>query len=420
MEENVGIDAIELLSQVTKQYLTSGDFNGYGARLLLGKQNTAVVCDLIRSRKIDLVRGDGHPNPHIKAFDAETVEVQISKIHESGLEGCLYPTPEHLFEIKAGDEETAPFTEEMMRGTPQLTFRTFDLRALEWYRNDPRFEFKVDDIHGRILQIEGTQIEGRRVISDGLEFLEFGFAYDDEMNRAIAVFVRYLHDLPSEQQQEMKRNELKGTYRLHPDFYRTQILGKFPERPSIYDAFLEEKQHINAICNLIGRPNLFRTILREDTRPLGFGILLRPTKKEFRDFALQLDQLLGDDLNPSFFDGLIERFNYLTDSTGKAVKQPKGTISLLEEWIEAKFRTKDKQPLEEMFRNFRAVRRERMKPAHIIEDNVFDQKFISDQRELISMAYDAVHTLRMLLENHPAATSYRVPDHIRDAKVWTY
>lgn len=32
---------------------------------------------------------------------------------------------------------------------PQLSYRNFDLRALECYRNEPRFEFDVDDIHGR-------------------------------------------------------------------------------------------------------------------------------------------------------------------------------------------------------------------------------------------------------------------------------
>lgn len=410
----------EILSQVIDRYLQSGGFNGLGVVNLKSSDDVQVVRDLIAAKKLDLVRGDGHPNPHIKAFDPEPFETQLEKVEKDGLAGCMYPTAEALSEIGAGSNETAPYTKELMQGAPQLVHRPFDLRALEWYRNDPRFDFDVDDIHGRILQRGGTQVADRKVILDGLEFFEFGFAYDDDMNRAVAAFVRYLHDLPQAQQIEMKKHELKGEYKLHPDFFRTQIIGDFPERPSIYDAFLEEKQHINNICELMGKPKLFRTEFEENRRPRGFGILIRPTKKEFRDFALQLDQLLSDDLNRNFFKGDIELNRKLTDEDGNAVTQSKGTIILLEEWLGSKYKSVDPEPMKEMFLDFRAVRQTRQKPAHKVEDNEFDQKYIADQRDLISKAYGAVHTLRMVLENHPAARSYEVPDHIRNARVWTF
>ena len=54
------------------------------------------------------------------------------------------------------------------------------------------------------------------------------------------------------------------------------------------------------MCELIGKPKLFRTEHHDSKRPSGFGILIRPTKKAFRDFALQLDQLLSDDTNFKF------------------------------------------------------------------------------------------------------------------------
>ena len=415
MVENSRVEKI--IAQVVECYLKSGDFNGYSVGHLNG--DVAAVVELISKRKLDLVRGDGHPNPHIKAFDAEAVDIQLGKIEKDGLAGCLYPTPELLNELGAGDAETAPYTRELMQGVPQLVHRSFDLRALEWYRNDPRFDFDVDDIHGRILQREGTQVADRRVILDGLEFLEFGFAYDEKGNRAVAAFVRYLHDLPSELQVEMQKHQLSGKHQLHPDFFRTQIIGDFPERPSIYDTFLEEKKHINNICVLMGKPKLFRTEFGDNKRPRGFGILIRPTKKEFRDFALQLDQLLSDDLNREFFKGDIEVNRKLTDADGNEVVQPKGTIALLEEWIAIKFRPVEIEPMEKMFANFRTVRKTRQKPAHKVEDNEFDQKYVADQRDLISSAYGAVHTLRMVLENHPEARDYKVPDHIRTARVWT-
>ncbi|WP_298975661.1 hypothetical protein [uncultured Roseobacter sp.] len=408
-----------ILDQVVETYLQSGDFNGMGIIQLTSASDVNAVCQLISDRMLDLVRGDGHPNPHIKAFPAEEVGVQLEKIEKDGLAGCLYPTPEYLSQIGAGKDETAPYSRELMEGAPQLSHRAFDLRALEWYRNDPRFEFDVDDIHGRILQKEGTSVAGRPVVRDGLEFLEFGFAYDKDMNRAVAAFIRYLHDLPEDQQQEMKKYELEGDYNLHPDFFRTQIIGDFPERISIYDAFLQEKIQINRMCDLIRKPRLFRTEFEDFNRPRGFGILIRPTKKEFRDFALQLDQLLSDDMNAKFFEGDLAITRTLTDEDGKDVVQRKGTIQLLEEWIGSKFKPSEPALMIEMFKNFRSVRKVRQKPAHVVEDNEFDQKYVIEQRDLISAAYGAVHTLRMVLENHPLCKSHEVPDYLREAKVWT-
>ncbi|MBD8892881.1 AAA family ATPase [Roseibium litorale] len=408
-----------ILNEVLGFYLESGDFNGLGVFLMTSAADVAVIRELVSDGSLDLVRGDAHPNPHIKAFPADSVELQLEKIDALGLAGCLYPTPQLLKERNAGANEAAPYTRALKEGAPQLSYRAFDLRALEWYRNDPRFDFDVDDIHGRILQKEGTQVAERAVVLDGLEFFEFGFAYDEEMHRALAAFIRYLHDLPEAQQIEMQKHELPGLYKLHPDFFRTQIIGDFPERMSIYDAFLQEKVEINRMCELMGKPKLFRTEYVDLKRPRGFGILIRPTKKEFRDFALLLDQLLSDDLNREFFKGDLELNRNLTDEDGNRVTQSKGTIQLLEEWIGSKLRPAEPAAMAELFDNLRAVRKVRQKPAHIVEDNEFDQNYVAEQRELITKAYDAVRTLRMVLENHPATRGHEVPDYLREAKVWT-
>ena len=408
-----------IVKKVVDKYLCSGDFNGLSVEALGSSVDINEVTQLIEKRALDLVRGDGHPNPHIKAFPAEPVNVQLEKIEEDGLAGCIYPTPELLKEWCASCEENAPYTRELMEGVPQLIHRAFDLRSLEWYRNDPRFEFYNDDIHGCISLKEGKHISGSAVARDSLNFFKFGFAYNDKMERAIATFVRYLHDLPEEQQIEMKRDELSENYYLHPDFYRTQIIGEFPERISIYNAFLEEKTHINKMCKLIGKPNLFRSEHSFHDRPLEFGILIRPTKKEFGDFTLRLDQLLSDDINPKFFKGSIELNQYMTDAKGKKFTQQKGTILLLEEWIKSSFKTSETEAVGTILANIRAVRTARQKPAHKIEKNEFNQKYVVEQRELIIKAFVAVRMLRMVIENHRLARNYKIPDYLREGKVWT-
>jgi hypothetical protein len=86
----------KILNRALETYLQSGDFNGMGVAQLTQAGDTALIKELIADGLLDLVRGDGHPNPHIKAFQAEPIDVQLKKIDEAGLAGCLYPTPQLL------------------------------------------------------------------------------------------------------------------------------------------------------------------------------------------------------------------------------------------------------------------------------------------------------------------------------------
>ena len=310
----MSIDSEKLLTKVREYYETSRDFNGLPIHLLdiTNLHLNDIIVELIRSEEIDLVRGDGHPNPHIKALPAEPIYTQIRKIDGQGLgTGCLYPTPKHLKHFGTKHSEDAPFTSELELSTPQLDFRAFDLRILEWYRNDPRYYCNINDIQGRIYRRPDAQVADSQIVQDELDNFKFGFAHNDKLERAVAVCLRDLHKLPPEQQRYLASYQLKSAYKLHPDFFRTKIIGDFPEGISIYDAFLEEKQIINEICEKIGYQPLFRSNKTAYTRPSEFGILIRPTKKEFNDFALLLDKLLSDDLNRDFFKDTIPGFRDL-------------------------------------------------------------------------------------------------------------
>jgi hypothetical protein len=404
-------------------YLGSRDFNGLPVLAIHGDKQAlqASVIELIADRRIDLVRGDYHPNPHIKAFESESPEEQIEKIHKDGLgTGCIYPTPETLAKIDLGRDFAAePYTLELSRGAPQLSHRAFDLRVLEWYRNDPRYRYSVNDVHGQIAIREEFRQDKLVNPKDTLELFRFGFAYNDDMIRAVAVFLRGLHGLSPEHQSLLRGYDLGEGYQLHPDFYRNAILGEWSERVSIYDAFLEEKFHINEMSRRMGKSPLFRTEYRNHTRPQGFAILIRPTLKELRDFVLLLDQLLSDDIDRAFFEDDMPTSEVLTKADGTEIKQPIGTITLLEQWLGANFRSADKEAPADLIKAIRKVRNARQKPAHKIEDNHFEQKYLLEQRDLIVAAFDAVRTIRMILENHPKVRGYKIPSYLREAKVWS-
>ena len=219
----------ELLAKVVKQYLESGDFNGYRVTPDL---DAKLIATLISDRDLELHCADRHPNPSIRAFPADAIGEQIGKIHH--VDGCLYPTPEFLKQHVTSDGER-PFTTMLAQGAAQLEFRAFDLSVLEFYRNDPRYYYSTDDIHGTIsVRQEHSGLRD----SDQVFLQTFGYCYDEDFNRAVAVFLRYLHDLTPEHQRIWQARLLDRKHHLHPDYYRTS-----PEHQRIWQARLLDRKH---------------------------------------------------------------------------------------------------------------------------------------------------------------------------------
>ena len=135
---------------------------------------------------------------------------------------------------------------------------------------------------------------------------------------------------------------------------------------------------------------------------------------------LLLDQMMSDNINKKFFAGEIaDEYDYERDD-GKVEVRKKGTIAILEEWIDRYFRPEDEGPIDEMKATFKKVRKLRQKPAHSVQEDVFDQKYIKDQRELILGAYRAVRTLRQILANHPGvkASPPEINEQLWKGEIW--
>jgi hypothetical protein len=248
----------------------------------------------------------------------------------------------------------------------------------------------------------------------------FGFAYNRQMHRAVASLLWYLSNLSPEHQAIWQAKELRGTYQLHPDYYRSAIIGDWPERVSVFVAFLEEIRVINRMTAAMGRPPLFRNQISPDKRHREFGFLIRPTSKEFDDFRQVLDKLVSDSLNPKFFQGVTNPEEEIKRRNGRIEVRRKGTLRLLGEWLRASVRLREPEVLDEMLSAFEAIRQNRNRPAHRIDDNTFDQRYFRQQRELIVGAYSAMRTLRLILANHPAAKGVDVPDWLCPSRINIY
>ncbi len=420
------LDRTKVLDSITTFYLESHDFNGYPVYKLKedyrlsDSEAKVLIEELVSSGQVDVTLTG---NTHIKPFNIPDTTAQIAGLEalEFSEHFCLYPKPKNLSKLpELNKYNDRPYTKALAMGQGQLEYRTFDLSVLEHYRNDPRYLYETDSIHGNISVRDAFYESSAMEERDQVILSSFGFAYDDEMNRAVAVYLRYLSELSPEHQQIWRAKELAATYKLHPDYFRTTILGEWGTRIPIFDAFIAELTIINEMTERMNMPPMFRHTYSEE-RPREFAFLLRPTLAEFNRFVLLLDKMMSDNLNKRFFSAAsIPLEDEEERPGGKVVVTPRGTIALLEAWMRRYFRPADPKPVEKIFAAFRKVRKIRQQPAHKVDEDAFDQQHFKNQRQLIIEAYDAVRHIRQALANHPLVQRNppRIQEELFDGKIW--
>lgn len=410
----------QLLKKIVDYYLESHDFNGTPFHALNGdlSEIRQSIADLVETGQITVNFGDIHPNSHIKAFEAEPIQDQIRKISEVGLENaCFYPGKIALEQyVNRTQYEGKPFSLMLALGEPQLAFRSFDLSVLEFYRNDPRFVYDCDDVSGRISVTSKFYEKSEMRQSDQVHLQTFGFSYDSNMNRAAAVFLRYLHDLSPEHQQIWKAKLLSDEYRMHPDYWASSM-GHWPEGTSVFEAFIGEMEIINEISQRMGRPPFFKKVFKEDDRPRHFGFLIRPTLKEFNEFAHLLDKMISENIDLDFFQNEVSYYYEQTNPDGTIQRQHKGSLTILNDWLNAKARFPKPELKEKMIGDFKNVRKLRQPQAHAVQQDDFDQQYLHKQRQLISDTFGAMRSLRSLFQCHPKGKEYKVPEWLEGAKI---
>ncbi|MEW6411145.1 MAG: AAA family ATPase [Candidatus Zixiibacteriota bacterium] len=413
---------------VAHHYLDSGDFNG------LPISDLEAVFEITHEQAIDITRKSivdelvciTHPgnssNAHIKASVVGPIKDQLAALEKYGNSTiCLYPTESILKElVNESDFTDRPFTLMLCLGQPQLRLLCFDLSVLEFYRNDPRFYYVNTDLDGRIGVTDEYWDNEKMKDHDKVMLKTFGFAIDKELNRAVTVFICYLSRLTPEHQKHWQKYILREDYIPHPDYVRTHLEGKFPERLPIFVAFLEEMKVINNMCVAIDRKPLFRCVFDVHTKPREFTFLIRPTQKEYRGFLQTLDKMVSDNIDISFFLNEVELEVDELRNDGRVKVTQKGSLQVLSDWLDAHFVTEEKQPISEMVSTFREIRKLRQKPAHTIESDQFEPSLLGEQRELMIRAYRGMKTLRLILANFPGADSVKVPKPLRESLIWTY
>ncbi len=415
----------KLVDAVTAHYLTSGDFNGTSISSINAsdKERRKAIAEMVTSGKLSVEFGDEHPNAYVKAFPSPSVQEQLKNLASADFQyACVYPSNSHLAAV-VGQSQYAgqPYTLRLALGAGQMEYVSFDLAVLERYRNDPRYHYDTNDFSGKIVVKTEDYLSPRMPERDKVLLETFGFGHDKDVTvRVVAVFLRYLRHLSPEHQEFWKSHEIAGEYLLHP-VYRDIALGNWYTGISILRAITEEMRVINGMCERMKRPPLFKEDYTGDKRPRKFGFLLRPTLEEFNAFVQLLEKMLSGNINFAFFKDEVAAEYMETRSDGTVVAKPKGSVTMLKEWLATNFTPSgpgSAEELERMFATFRKIIRMRQQPAHVLNDDVLDQAYFRQQRELVIETYHAVRALRMAFSTHPDAVGYEVPGPLLKGRIW--
>lgn len=356
-------------------------------------------------------------NPHIKQFDF-LIDKQLEYLEKNGFsQVCFYPTEILLNKtLKTDKFDNRPFTKMLAYGKPQLMPIFFKIEILNSYVTDPRYDVEhSSDYSGMICYKSETDLEEQ----DQILLETFGIGYKEEHERVIVVYLRYLSDLTPEHQQRWFTYIEKSKCREVYEYYQNSILGEWAEYSSIYEAFIEELHHINNMSEKMFGKRLFIRDYK-DERPEDFRTIFIPTLENYYKFVHVLDKLMSENISKEFFKGKVKLENEIERKDGKIIIQPKGTIKLFEEWLKKTVKIKKEEDFDLIFKPFKMVRKLRQKPAHAINQNIYDKSYFKIQDDLIHQCYTSVRMIRLLFANHPAVKSYKVPDWLYDGKIKTF
>jgi hypothetical protein len=187
------------------------------------------------------------------------------------------------------------------------------------------------------------------------------------------------------------------------------------------EAATEEMRAINAMCARMGRPSLFKQDYAGEKRPRKFGFLLRPTLEEFSAFVQLLEKMLSGNIDFAFFRKEVALEYTETRRDGTVVAKPKGSITVLKEWLVEHFTPSGAagaEELERTFATFKKIIRMRQEPAHAVKEDAFDPAYFRQQRGLVVDTYYAVRALRMAFSSHPDCAGYELPQSLLKGRIW--
>ncbi|WP_162791969.1 hypothetical protein [Pseudosulfitobacter sp. DSM 107133] len=410
----------KILAEVVEHFLSTADrdqFNGLGAKALLKfssneRELRDALSELIANGSINCVFSKFEINIHIKRFPDIPVGKQLECVLNEELSSfCVYPSSAEVAKnCDLSKWSSRPFSKALLLVEPQLSFRSFEMAALERYINDPRYQVHFADYMGTMSIGDEAYREEGFLDRDKVSLQTFGLGIGKNSLPYLIVFLRYLANL-SPGHQQFWHSYLGGEdVKMLPPYYDASFSGTFWKNRSVRYAIIQEINIINKIIYAIYGQKLFRDFEEEDV-PIGVTGFLRPTKANFEAFVLTLDKLLSDRIDANFFKGKICLHEEVPRGEGRFEVMRKGTISLLEEWLLFDLDWENEQGVRNVIiKPLREVRRLRQKPAHEFSKDSFDLEFHTERRRLLAAVLNSLQSMRAAFSTHRDAKGIHVPE----------
>lgn len=383
VESNLSSEAKLLMSRVKERYLGSRDFNGLAVK---GRDFELKVAaeELLEARLIQVVTDEDWMNPHImpwpvrRSFESQLLD--IKELTEDDPYGfCLYPTALAMEKEDLSKRyDGQPFHVAMARGKGTLEIAYFEFEVLEGYRNDSRFALNFGDTGASIYVNAEEEHHGLEDHTVYLEHIGYGYdlsEYDSEdpnspIIRRVAVFYGDLINLDPIYQRRWESYQVdpKGV-KAHPSWWGSQM-GHWDTAMGPFDRLFAEMDNINELSTLIFGLPLFRSTERSET----LSWILRPTQREWEDFALQMDKALSENMDIEFFNRI---------GTPSFNEQGHHLMSLARLELFLQERGETKEVASQILKPLKLVRKLRQKPAHAVTKNMTDKAFIHRQIDLM-------------------------------------
>lgn len=392
----------DVLAEVIRHYLNSGDFNG----LVIERNDPrgSALGELLADELIEVTSDRAYLNPHIKPWAPRQSWEQERALAE-GLAGagvaCIYPSPAAMSSVDLSHMADTPYQRDVASGRGALELVYFETAAIEPYRNDPRYWFDLDDFGVSWGISDEAWSDKGEPERDKIATVRAGFAFDESelsgsgpTSRYVCAFPCDLRKLTATHQQRMRTWEVEQPERLtpHPTWWAMQM-GHWPEHIGLFDKVLGEIDANSQTWKIVFGEPLFKSAERHRS----WGWLIRPSSTEWDQFVLLTDQLLSENLNTAALDAAGAP---TTNANGDRL----GTINRLVEF----FYTRTSAPrhqIDETFAPLKAIRKARQKPAHAAKAPTTDADAFARQREVLIDVAKSLEALRRFMQRHPKVVS---------------
>lgn len=355
-----------------------------------------VIVELLEEDKVGLIAAEHDINPSIIRLGFVPKEQQIAYLKKNGIGGdfCIYPSETYLMQhyTELDLSPKYPFKKMLKLGTPHNRILYFEWGVLFKYYSDPRYVFEFSDYSGSILSSEILNEEKRFSIKT------FGVGRNERGEHVVAAPLCELAKMPSACQIEWysmlePEQEKCKTFKNYLD----NSDGNWKFEDTIYRSILKEMANINKLAVSIWDCPFFRKEYAGN-KPNGFDMLYLPTKKVYLEFVSLMEKIVIHNINVRFFDTVgVERKN--ENSTFK------GSLNCLKEWL----LKVNKDTIEDTHSVLSKLRDLRDPQAHEIYNDEYSQGYFREQDSLSKDVFNALYTLRRLIQTHPNAKGIAIP-----------